>query len=104
MLVGTTLALLLHAIPRPSVLSSFLPYTILTSQNSVYCCLALALGAQPLDSRTIYLVYINRDCLCHLWDQRGQAKLTQEPGSQQLRARSSTPWKIRKIKRALPWR
>jgi hypothetical protein len=84
--------------PPPSLLAQHLPYCctlypvlalslvfyltlFLRLKDSVYYCLALALGAQPLDSSAIYLVYINRDCLCHLWDQRGQAKLTQEQGT-----------------------
>jgi hypothetical protein len=86
-----------HA-PPPSLLAQHLPYCCtlypilafclvfyltlsLRLKDSAYCCLALALGAQTLDSSAIDLVYINRDCLCHLWDQRGQAKLTEERGS-----------------------
>jgi hypothetical protein len=46
--------------------------------GSVYCFLDLALGARTIDSSAIDLVYINRDCLGHLWDQRRQAKLTNE--------------------------
>jgi hypothetical protein len=46
--------------------------------GSVYCFLDLALGARTIDSCAIDLVYINRDCLGHLWDQRRQAKLTKE--------------------------
>jgi hypothetical protein len=47
-------------------------------KDGVYCCLALALGAHTVDSSATDLVYINRDCLCHLRVQRRQAKLTQE--------------------------
>jgi hypothetical protein len=43
---------------------------------SIYCCLALALGDHILDSRTIDLVYINQDCLHHLWVGRYQTNLT----------------------------
>jgi hypothetical protein len=88
-----------HARP-PSLLAQHLPYCCtlypivefslvfyltlsLRLKDSVYRCLALALGAQPLDSNAIYLVYIKRNWLCHLWDERGQAKLTQEQGTQQ---------------------
>jgi hypothetical protein len=84
--------------PPPSLLAQHLPHCctlypvlafslvfyltfFLRLKDSVYFCLALALGAQPLDSSDIYLVYVNWDCLCHLWDQRGQAKLTQEHGT-----------------------
>jgi hypothetical protein len=67
LLVGTTRALLLHTIRYSSVLSSFLPCTFSRLKDSVYCCLALALGAHNLDSSAIDLAYINRDFLCQLW-------------------------------------
>jgi hypothetical protein len=82
-----------HA-PRPSLLGQHLPYccalynvlalslvSFLTLKDSVYCCLALALGDHNLDASAIDLAHIYRDCLCHLWVQRGQAKLTQENGA-----------------------
>jgi hypothetical protein len=66
--------------PPPSLLAQHLPYCctlypvlafslvfyltlFFRLKDSVYFCLALALGAQPLDSSAIYLVYIDRDCL-----------------------------------------
>jgi hypothetical protein len=43
-------------------------------KDSAYCCLALAFGDRNLDYSNIGLVNIRRDCLCHLWIQRGQPK------------------------------
>jgi hypothetical protein len=61
--------LLLRAINYTSVLSSFPPYTFSRLKVSVYCCLALALGAHSLDSSYIDLAYLNWDFFCHLWVQ-----------------------------------